>query len=77
MVWSPSKDVSPLTTMTGVEMPAAGQEEEAWRNPTPLDRYQHRDLSKIGNWEELVKDKNHAVVTYRPPAMPGSQVIGP
>ena len=29
VVWSPSKDASPSTTTTAVEMPTAGQEEEA------------------------------------------------
>ena len=58
MVWSPLKDVCPLAAVTGVKMPVMEQEEEAWRNLTPLDRrIVNRDLSKIINWEDLVKDR--------------------
>ena len=38
MVWSPPKDASPPATVTGAEMPAMRQEEEAW-NLTLLDRH--------------------------------------
>ena len=38
MVWSPPADASPPATATGAKMPATGQEEEAWRNLTLLDR---------------------------------------
>ena len=36
-VWSPPKDSNPPGAVTVVEMPATGQEEEAWRNLTMLD----------------------------------------
>ena len=38
MVWSPPADASPPATVTGAKMPATGQEEEACKNLTLLDR---------------------------------------
>ena len=72
VVWSPSKDASPLITTTGVEMLTAGQEEEAWRNPTLLDRYYQQGPVKIDDWEELVKDRNQRRSTVHQLCLPAS-----
>ena len=76
MVWSPSKDASPLTTMTGVKMPAAGQEEEACRNCTLLNRYHQQ--GPVQDWQlGRASEEQEAVAIYRPPVTPAGQLIGP
>ena len=51
MVWSSQKDARILTSVTGAKMSSTGQEVEAWRNLTQLDRccqsVQNRTLGRI------------------------------
>ena len=39
VVWPPAKDARPPAAVTSTQMLPSGQEEEAWRNPSPLDRH--------------------------------------
>ena len=38
-LWPPAKDARPPSAATCTQMPPSGQKEEAWRNPSPLDRH--------------------------------------